>query len=61
MYRTDVCITVKNKPLLTEHPVIKEIAKAHDVNEAQILVSWGVDRGYSVIVKSVKGGRSSAL
>lgn len=40
-------------PLLTEHPVVKEAAKKLGASPAQVLIAWGVYRGYSVIPKSV--------
>lgn len=42
------------KPKLTEHPVVEEIAKKLGATTAQVLVAWGVYRGYSVIPKSVQ-------
>ncbi|KAK0195995.1 NADP-dependent oxidoreductase domain-containing protein [Armillaria mellea] len=46
-----------NKPKLTEHPVITEIANKLGATPAQVLIAWGVYRGYSVIPKSVQEGR----
>lgn len=34
------------------NPVIREVARKHDVNSAQIALSWGVGRGTVVISKS---------
>jgi len=45
---------VVGKPKLTEHPIVKEIAKKLGATTAQVLVAWGVYRGYSVIPKSVR-------
>ncbi|KAF8499353.1 Aldo/keto reductase [Gautieria morchelliformis] len=44
-------------PLLTENPVVKEVAKKLSATEAQVLVAWGAYRGYSVIPKSVNEDR----
>jgi len=44
-------------PMLTEHPIVKEVAKKLGATEAQVLVAWGAYRGYSVIPKSVQEGR----
>jgi len=44
-------------PLLTEHPVIRDIAKKLGATEAQVLIAWGCYRGYSVIPKSVHNER----
>ncbi|KAJ1932341.1 hypothetical protein FBU59_006403 [Linderina macrospora] len=38
-------------------PVIKDIAKAHGVTAAQVLVAWGVGRGYAVIPRSLHAER----
>ncbi len=48
---------VFNKPKLTEHPVITEIANKLGATPAQVLIAWGVYRGYSVIPKSVQEER----
>ncbi|KAI6148435.1 NADP-dependent oxidoreductase domain-containing protein [Pisolithus tinctorius] len=40
-------------PLLTEHPIVKEVAEKLDATPAQVLIAWCVYRGYSVIPKSV--------
>ncbi|KZS87108.1 Aldo/keto reductase [Sistotremastrum niveocremeum HHB9708] len=48
---------LKNKPKLTEHPLIKEIAQKLGATEAQVLIAWGAKRGYSVIPKSVQEDR----
>ena len=45
------------KPKLTEHPVVEEVAKKLGATTAQVLVAWGVYRGYSVIPKSVQQER----
>ncbi|KAI6009876.1 NADP-dependent oxidoreductase domain-containing protein [Pisolithus marmoratus] len=40
-------------PLLTEHPIVKEVAGKLGASPAQVLIAWGVYGGYSVIPKSV--------
>lgn len=45
------------KPKLTEHPVVEQVAKKLGATTAQVLVAWGVYRGYSVIPKSVQEER----
>ena len=42
---------------LTDLEAVKTIAKKLGATEAQVLVAWGVKRGYSVIPKSVQEGR----
>ncbi|KAG6893102.1 hypothetical protein C0993_001994 [Termitomyces sp. T159_Od127] len=49
--------TVIGKPQLTENPIVLEVAKKLNATPAQVLVAWGVYRGYSVIPKSVKQDR----
>ncbi|KAF8161370.1 NADP-dependent oxidoreductase domain-containing protein [Crassisporium funariophilum] len=46
-----------NRPKLTEHPVVEEVAKKLGATTAQVLIAWGVYRGYSVIPKSVQEER----
>jgi L-glyceraldehyde reductase len=48
---------LRGKPRLTESPVIQDIAKRLDATPAQVLIAWGVYRGYSVIPKSVQQER----
>jgi len=48
---------LRNKPLLTDHPIIQDIAKKRGATPAQVLIAWGVYRGYSVIPKSVQEER----
>lgn len=50
-------IKAANEPILLEDKVIKEIAKARKATTAQILISWALQRGTSVIPKSVHAGR----
>ena len=47
----------ENEPNLFENPIIVEIAKAHNCSPAQILISWAMERGTSVIPKSVNPAR----
>lgn len=49
------------KPKLTDYPEVIEIAKKLDATPAQVLVAYGVYRGYSVIPKSVQKGTSREL
>ena len=42
---------------LTEFPQVIEIAERRKVDPAQVLIAWGVHRGYSVIPKSVTPSR----
>jgi len=46
-----------NEPNMMENHVIVEIAEAHQVTPAQILLAWAVSRGTAVIPKSVNPGR----
>ncbi|KAG7091286.1 hypothetical protein E1B28_010334 [Marasmius oreades] len=48
---------LKDKPKLTEHPKVIEVAKKLDATPAQVLVAWGTRRGFSVIPKSVQENR----
>ena len=43
--------------MLTEHPIVQEVADRLNATPAQVLIAWGVHRGYSVIPKSVQEGR----
>jgi len=45
------------RPQLTDAPEVKEIAEKLGATTAQVLVAWGVKRGYSVIPKSVQDAR----
>ncbi len=47
----------EDEPILLEDPVIREIAQAHDAGPAQVLLAWAVQRGTSVIPKSVNPRR----
>ncbi len=46
-----------NEPKLLADPIIAEIAKEKSVSPAQILISWALQRGISVIPKSVNPER----
>jgi L-glyceraldehyde reductase len=52
-----IALLVLGKPKLTDHPVVVEVAKKLNATPAQVLVAWGVYRGYSVIPKSVQEDR----
>ena len=41
-------------------PLIKEIAKKHNVTEAEVIIKWDIDEGIAVIPKSVKRGRMAS-
>ncbi len=43
--------------LLTKHPTIQQIAKAHEATPGQVLIAWALARGTSVIPKSVNPRR----
>jgi L-glyceraldehyde reductase len=45
------------KPKITDHPVVTAIAKKLNATPAQVLVAWGVYRGYAVVPKSVQEER----
>ncbi|KDQ56293.1 hypothetical protein JAAARDRAFT_132718 [Jaapia argillacea MUCL 33604] len=45
------------KPKLTDYPEVQAIASQLGASTAQVLVAWGVYRGYSVIPKSVQEER----
>jgi len=45
------------KPKLTDHAKIQEVATRLGATPAQVLIAWGVYRGYSVIPKSVQKER----
>lgn len=50
-------LKAQDEPVLLEDPTIAEIAAKHDATPAQVLISWGVQRGTAVIPKSVNPGR----
>jgi alcohol dehydrogenase (NADP+) len=43
----------KDEPNLSEHPLVKQIAGQRGISPAQVLLSWGLNRGTIVIPKSV--------
>ncbi|KAI0061866.1 Aldo/keto reductase [Artomyces pyxidatus] len=45
------------KTKLVDYPAVTEVAKRLGASTAQVLVAWGVYRGYSVIPKSVQQDR----
>ncbi|CAR23718.1 KLTH0E15532p [Lachancea thermotolerans CBS 6340] len=42
---------------LVEEPAVKEIASKHNADPAQVLISWGIKRGYVILPKSVTPSR----
>ncbi|PCH42768.1 Aldo/keto reductase [Wolfiporia cocos MD-104 SS10] len=48
---------VFGKPKLTNYPEVQAIAQKLGATTAQVLIAWGVYRGYSVIPKSVQQER----
>ena len=50
-------LTSNNLSNLLKNKVIKDIADAHKATSAQILISWALSRGVSVIPKSVNKDR----
>lgn len=46
-----------DEPNLFEHPIVNELAKAHNCTAAQIMIAWAIERGTAVIPKSVNPGR----
>ena len=49
----------KDEPILLEDPTIVSLANSNDVTPAQVLISWALHRGMSVIPKSVNPKRIS--
>lgn len=47
----------KNVPKLMDHPVVKEVAESSGHNVGQVLLRWGVQRGLTVLPKSVNPSR----
>ena len=50
-------LKLQDEPILLEHPEIANIANDLGVSPAQVLISWAVSRGTSVIPKSVNPSR----
>ena len=50
-------LKTNEEPILLQNPVIINIAKKHNCSNAQILLAWGLQRGTSVIPKSVNPQR----
>lgn len=48
---------LEGKKKLTEYPEVIDVAKRLNADPAQVLIAWGVRRGYSVIPKSVTQSR----
>jgi len=46
-----------DEPSLLENPTIMKIAKSHGISTAQVLIRWAIQRGTSVIPKSINPGR----
>lgn len=47
----------EGEPILLEEPVIEDIAEKRGATPAQVLIAWAMERGTSVIPKSVNPGR----
>ncbi|KAI9270616.1 NADP-dependent oxidoreductase domain-containing protein [Phascolomyces articulosus] len=50
----------RGKPVMLDHPAVLNAAKKYNTTPVQILLNWGVSRGYSVIPKSVTPERIKA-
>lgn len=50
---------VLGKTKLVDYPEVKEVADRLGATTAQVLIAWGVYRGYSVIPKSVQKGKQT--
>lgn len=48
---------LSGKTKIVDYPQVSEVAKKYNADPAQILIAWGVKRGYSVIPKSVTDSR----
>lgn len=53
--------TVQGKTKLVDYTEVKEVADRLGATPAQVLVAWGVHRGYSVIPKSVQKGKRAMV
>ncbi|CDS00250.1 related to GCY1-galactose-induced protein of aldo/keto reductase family [Sporisorium scitamineum] len=48
---------LNGKTKIVDYPQVSEVAKKYNADPAQVLIAWGVKRGYSVIPKSVTDTR----
>ncbi|SOV02858.1 related to GCY1 - galactose-induced protein of aldo/keto reductase family [Ustilago sp. UG-2017a] len=48
---------LSGKTKIVDYPQVSEVAKKYNADPAQVLIAWGVKRGYSVIPKSVTDSR----
>ena len=48
---------LSGKTKIVDYPQVSEVAKKYNADPAQVLIAWGVKRGYSVIPKSVTESR----
>ncbi|KAJ9474179.1 Xylose reductase 1 [Pseudozyma hubeiensis] len=48
---------LSGKTKIVDYPQVSEVAKKYGADPAQVLIAWGVKRGYSVIPKSVTDTR----
>lgn len=54
-------VAVKGRPSLLDDSTVKELAVKYNATAAQVLLAWGLSRGYSVIPKSVTPGTYNLL
>ncbi|KAF7321559.1 Aldo-keto reductase [Mycena kentingensis (nom. inval.)] len=47
----------RSKTFFAEHPLISELSEKHEATWAQIILSWGVQRGTAVVPKTEDVGR----
>ncbi|KAI9488666.1 NADP-dependent oxidoreductase domain-containing protein [Zychaea mexicana] len=50
----------RGQPAMMDHPAVLSAAKKYNVSPVQVLLNWGVSRGYTVIPKSVTPERIKA-
>lgn len=48
---------LSGKTKIVDYPQVKDVAAKYNADPAQVLIAWGVKRGYSVIPKSVTESR----